>query len=130
MGFKVDSKIKRAIERDKKFMITTTKEDFPLVVQRASGDYIYDISGNRFIDFSTFISVYNFGDNSKKEVRDAIRKQMELLMHNAFTDYYSEGPVNFAENLLKMFPKGFGKVFFSNSGTEANEAALKFSIIL
>ena len=52
MGFKVDSKIKRAIERDKKFMITTTKEDFPLVVQRASGDYIYDISGNRFIDFS------------------------------------------------------------------------------
>ena len=40
MGFKVDSKIKRAIERDKKFMITTTKEDFPLVVQRASGDYI------------------------------------------------------------------------------------------
>ena len=129
MGFKVDSKIKRAIERDKKFMITTTKEDFPLVVQRASGDYIYDISGNRFIDFSTFISVYNFGDNSKKEVRDAIRKQMELLMHNAFTDYYSEGPVNFAENLLKMFPKGFGRVFFSNSGTEANEAALKFSRI-
>ena len=129
MGFKVDNRIKRAIARDRKFMITTTKEDFPLVVQKAEGDYIYDISGNRFIDFSTFISVYNFGDNSRADVREAIKKQMDLLMHSAFTDYYSEGPVNFAENLLKMFPKGFGRVFLSNSGTEANEAALKFARI-
>ena len=129
MGFKADDRIRRAIARDRKYMLTTTKEDFPLVVQKASGDYIYDISGNRFIDFSTFISVYNFGGNSRKEVREAIVKQIDLLMHNAFTDYYSEGPVNFAESLLKMLPNGFGKVFFSNSGTEANEAALKFARI-
>jgi 4-aminobutyrate aminotransferase len=48
-------------------------------------------------------------------------------MHPAFTDFYSEQPVAFAEKLIKMFPKGFGRVFFSNSGTEANEAALKFA---
>src|SRR5207248_3180267 len=49
------------------------------------------------------------------------------LMHPAFTDYYSELPVTFAEKLVKMFPKGFGKVFFSNSGTEANEDAIKLA---
>ena len=47
----------------------------------------------------------------------------------AFTDYYSELPVTFAESLIKLFPKGFGKMFLSNSGTEANEAAIKFAKI-
>ncbi len=129
MGFRLDSRIKNAIERDGRFMITTTKGDFPLVVDRTEGDFIYDISGNRFIDFSTFISVYNFGGNSRKEVRDAIKKQVDITMHAAFTDFYGERPVAFAENLLKVFPRGFGRVFFANSGTEANEAALKFSKI-
>ena len=50
-------------------------------------------------------------------------------MHSAFTDFYSELPVIFGESLLKQFPNGFGKIFLSNSGTEANEAALKFSRI-
>jgi 4-aminobutyrate aminotransferase len=60
-------------------------------------------------------------------VREAIKKQVDRLMHTAFYDYRAELPVTFAEKLVTQFPKGFGKVFLSNSGTEANEAAIKFA---
>jgi 4-aminobutyrate aminotransferase len=129
MDTKITQRIKSIIERDKKVIMTSTRESYPFVSDHGNGDYVYDVAGNRFIDFSSFISVYNLGVNANKMVRDAVKKQADKLMHSAFTDYYSELPVTFAENLISMFPKGFGKVFFSNSGTEANEAAIKFSRI-
>ncbi len=120
---------KQVIKRDSKVILTTTMEHFPFVVERGDVDHIYDVDGNRFIDFSSFISVYNLGVNSTEKVRAAAKKQIDRLMHAAFTDYYSELPVRFAENLIKVMPEGFGKVFYSNSGTEANEAAIKFARI-
>ncbi|MDE1834124.1 MAG: aminotransferase class III-fold pyridoxal phosphate-dependent enzyme, partial [Candidatus Micrarchaeota archaeon] len=129
MGFKPTKKINDVLARDRKVILTTTRGDFPFIASHGDGDYVYDIEGNRFIDFSSFIAVYNFGVNGTKQVRSAVKAQVDRLMHSAFTDYYAEEPVEFAENLLKMFPKSFGKVFFSNSGTEANEAAIKFSKI-
>ncbi|MHB1829979.1 MAG: aminotransferase class III-fold pyridoxal phosphate-dependent enzyme [Candidatus Micrarchaeaceae archaeon] len=127
MKFKLTPKIKGIIARDRKVIMTTTRSEVPFVASHGSGDFVYDVSGNKFIDFSSFISVYNFGVNGTKEAAAAIKAQAGKLMHSAFTDYYAEQPVAFAENLLTMFPKGFGKVFFSNSGTEANEAAIKYS---
>lgn len=129
MKFKITSRIKSIIARDRKVIMTTTRGDVPFVASHGDGDFVYDVSGNKFIDFSSFISVYNFGVNGNAEIRGAIKKQVGNLMHSAFTDYYAEQPVAFAENLLTMFPKGFGKIFFSNSGTEANEAAIKYSRI-
>lgn len=127
MGIKIGAKTRRIIERDSEVILTTTRGSVPFVAERGDGDNVYDVEGNKFIDFSSFISVYNLGVNSNKEVRIAVKNQVDKLMHAAFTDYYSELPVTFAENLVKMMPGGFGKVFYSNSGTEANEAALKFS---
>jgi 4-aminobutyrate aminotransferase len=129
MGFKPSKKIDRVIQRDRKVLMTTTKgsDTVPFVAAKGDGEFVYDISGNRFIDFSSFIAVYNLGVNSTGVVREAIKRQAGRLMHSAFTDYYAEEPVRFAENLLTMFPDGFGRVFFSNSGTEANEAAIKFA---
>ncbi|MEM0094693.1 MAG: aminotransferase class III-fold pyridoxal phosphate-dependent enzyme [Candidatus Micrarchaeaceae archaeon] len=124
---KIGKRVLDLIKRDKKFIITTTREEYPFVADHGSGDFVYDIEGNRFIDFSSFISVYNLGVNANEYVRNAVKAQLEKLIHPAFTDYYSELPVEFAEKLVSMFPKGFGKVFFSNSGTEANEAALKYA---
>ncbi len=124
---KITPKIKSIIDRDRKVMFTTTRVPYPFVPDRADADYAYDVSGNRFIDFSSFVSVYDLGDNGIAAMRNAAKKQIDRLMHAAFTDYYADLPVIFAEKLVKKFPKGFGRVFFSNSGTEANEAALKFS---
>ncbi len=129
MKANIDKKIKNILERDKKVMLTTTRSSYPFVPNKTSGEIITDISGNNFIDFSSFISVYNLGINGNKQIRDAIKAQTDKLIHGAFTDFYCELPVVFAEKLVGMFPKGFGKVFFSNSGTEANEAAIKFSRI-
>ena len=125
--FKLTDKIRKILARDSKVIMTTTRSDPPFVASHGEGDFVYDVSGNKFIDFSSFIGVYNIGVNSTKQVRTAAKKQIDVLMHAAFTDYYAELPVTFAENLLTMFPDGFGKVFYSNSGTEANEAAIKYS---
>ena len=127
MKFKLTEKIKSVIARDKKVIMTTTRGDIPFVASHGDGENVYDVSGNKFIDFSSFIAVYNLGINGNKQSRAAIKSQVDKLMHSAFTDFYAEEPVSFAENLLTMFPKSFGKVFYSNSGTEANEAAIKFS---
>ena len=127
MKFRLTGKIRKILARDKKVILTTTRGDVPFVASHGDGDFIYDVSENKFIDFSTLISVYNFGVNSTKASREAAKRQIDKLGHAAFTDYYAELPVEFAENLMKMFPDGFGKVFFSNSGTEANEAAIKYS---
>jgi 4-aminobutyrate aminotransferase len=127
MVVKITRKAKNVIDRDRKVFLTTTREAYPFVADHGEGDYSYDIEGNKFLDFASYISVYNIGINANAMVRNAIKAQVDKLMHAAFTDYYSELPVKFGENLIKMFPAGFGKLFLSNSGTEANEAAIKFA---
>ena len=124
---KISKKANDVIRKDKSLFVTTTRESYPFVAEKGDGDFAYDISGNKFIDFSSFISVYNFGVNANSKVREAIKAQVDKLMHSAFTDYYAELPVKFAEEFTGMFPKQYGKLFLSNSGTEANEAAIKFS---
>ena len=122
-------RIASILKRDREVFLTTTRVPYEFVVDHGDGDFAYDINGRKLIDFSSFISVYNLGVNGNSEIRQAIKRQSDKLSHSAFTDYYSELPVSFAESLLGMFPKGFGKMFLSNSGTEANEAAMKFARI-
>ncbi len=127
MAVKITKRIKDIIERDRRIFLTTTREPYPFVADHGEGDYSFDVEGNKFLDFASYISVYNIGINANASVRKAIKAQVDKLMHAAFTDYYSELPVEFGEELIRMFPKGFGKLFLSNSGTEANEAAIKFA---
>ena len=127
MAIKITGRTRKLIERDRKIFLSTTRESYPFVADHGDGDLIYDMEGNRFIDFSSFISVYNFGVNANAEVRRAIVDQVGKLMHPAFTDYHAELPVKFGEELVKMFPQDSGRMFLSNSGTEANEAAIKFA---
>jgi len=127
MKIKITNKTKKIIERDKKVFLTTTRAPYPFIADHGKGDFVFDIEGNKFIDFTSFISVYNFGVDGIKEARDAAKAQINKLMHAAFLDFRAELPVRFAELLLKQFPSGFGKVFLSNSGTEAIEAAIKIA---
>ncbi len=123
----INKKIKDILNRDSKVMLRTTREKYPFIPASGGGSHVYDVAGNKFLDFSSFISVYNLGVNANIHVRNAVKKQVDILMHPAFTDFYSELPVEYAEKLVKMFPQGFGRVFFSNSGTEANEDAIKLA---
>ncbi len=127
---KITDKTKKIIERDKKVFLTTTRSPYPFIADHGDGDFAYDVEGNKFLDFTSFISVYNFGVDSLPESRAEAKAQIDKLMHAAFLDFHAELPVEFAELLIKQFPKGFGKVFLSNSGTEAIEAALKIANVI
>lgn len=115
------------IKRDHNVFLNTSMLDYNFVLKGGDGDFVYDIDGKKVIDFTSFIGVYNLGINSNEAVRTAIKKQIDVMMHGAFNEFYSELPIQFGEALIKMFPKGFGRIFLSNSGTEAVEAAIKYA---
>ncbi|MGQ0798392.1 MAG: acetyl ornithine aminotransferase family protein [Methanobacteriota archaeon] len=119
-------KARAVIERDKQFVATTTKAA-PVVVKRASGSIVEDVDGNVLIDFASGISVLNVGSAHPKVV-EAIRRQAGEFTHFAGTDFYYDIQTQLAERLAKNTPgKHRKKVFLSNSGTEANEAAVKIA---
>ncbi len=121
---------KEIIERHHRYVATTTHdpENLPLVIERGNGVWLYDVDGNVFLDFSSAIGVNNLGYPTHPEVKKAVIEQLERLAHAAGTDYYNPYQVELAEKLVEISPGGFAKkVFFSNSGTEANEAAIKIS---
>jgi 4-aminobutyrate aminotransferase len=119
-------KAREVIERDGRFLATSTKTS-PIVAKRALGSVIEDVDGNTYIDFSCGIAVVNIGHSHPKVV-EAVRKQVGEFTHFAGTDFYYDIQTRLAERLAKLVPgKSPKKVFFANSGTEANEAAIKIA---
>ncbi len=119
-------KAREVIERDKTYLATSTKTS-PVVARRASGSVVEDVDGNTYIDFSCGISVVNVGYSHPKVV-EAVRKQAGEFFHFAGTDFYYDIQVRLAEKLGSLAPgKHPKKVFFTNSGAEAVEAAIKIS---
>ena len=122
------SKSRAWIEEHHKYIATSTHdpENLPLVIERAEGVWIYDVDGNVYLDFSSFISVNNLGYPTHPEVKRVVLEQIEKLAHAAGTDFYNPYQVLLAKKLVSVVPgETQKKVFFSNSGTEANEAAIK-----
>jgi 4-aminobutyrate aminotransferase len=122
------SKSKYWISEHYKYVATTTHdpETLPLVIERAEGVWIYDVDGNKYLDFSSGISVCNLGYPTHPEVKRAIIEQLEKLAHAAGTDFFNPYQVELAKKLASIAPGDMPrKVFYSNSGTEANEAAFK-----
>jgi 4-aminobutyrate aminotransferase len=119
-------KAKEVIERDRRFLVTTTKTA-PIVAESGSGVWITDVDGNRLLDFSSGVGVNAVGYAHPEVVR-AVRDQVGRLSHFAGTDYYYDVQVRLAERIAGFVPGDFPKkVFFSNSGTESAEAALKIA---
>lgn len=117
------------LERDHRVMSPSYTRTYPLVVRRARGAMIQDMDGNRFLDFTAGIAVTNVGHSHPKVV-EAIARQSRRLIHMSGTDFYYAPQVRLAERLVEATPGTFPKrVFFTNSGTESVEAALKLSRI-
>jgi len=117
-------KAKAIIERDHRYIATSTKTS-PIVARRGEGSIIEDVDGNIFIDFTCGVAVTSLG-HCHPEIVDAIQRQTRELMHFAGTDFYYEIQAKLAEKLCNITPGGFPKkVFFTNSGTESTEAAIK-----
>lgn len=115
------------LARDKEFVSPSYTRVYPLVVGRASGCVIEDVDGNRFLDLTAGIAVTNTG-HCHPEVVAAIKDQADKLIHMSGTDFYYAPETDLAERLAKAAPgPSAKKVFFTNSGAEAIEAALKLA---
>ncbi len=115
------------IARDKKVVSPSLTRDYPFTMKRGRGAWVWDADDNKFLDFTCGIGVTNVG-HSHPKVTAAIKAQVDEFLHMAGTDYYYEGQVALAEKLGQMTPGTMPKrVFFTNSGTEAIEGALKLA---
>jgi 4-aminobutyrate aminotransferase len=115
------------IERDAKVVSPSYTRDYPLVMARGEGAAVEDVDGNIFLDCAAGIAVTSTG-HSHPEVVKAIVDQAHKFLHMSGTDFYYEPQVRLGEELSAIAPMGGQhRSFFGNSGTEANEAALKLA---
>lgn len=99
----------------------------PIFIDHAKGSEVWDIDGNRYLDFAGGIGVLNVG-HTPKPVVDAIQKQAEKLIHSCFTVAMYEPYIELAEELNQLTPGDFPKkTIFFNSGAEAVENAIKIA---
>ena len=108
----------QALERD---YLLQNYARYPLVLQKGKGCYVYDLDGKRYLDLIAGIGVNALGYAHPRMVK-AIREQAGLLVHTSNL-YYHEYQGRLAERLAKI--SGLERTFFTNSGTESMEGAIK-----
>lgn len=96
--------------------------DDPLAVDRAAGDWLWDVEGNRYLDFFGGILTVSIG-HCNEEVNDAVTAQLSRAGHTS-TLYLNELTVQVAEFMARITPGRLQHSFFTSSGTEANETAV------
>ncbi len=120
-------KASEQLARDSKYISQSYTRIYPLVCERGSGAVIEDVDGNLFLDFTAGIAV-NATGHCHPAVVAAIQDQATKLLHMSGTDFYYRPEIDLAQKLAEIAPGPSPKrVFFTNSGAEAIEAALKLA---
>lgn len=120
-------KARALTERDKRVTSPSYTRDYPLVVDKAIGSVITDPDGNVFLDMTAGIAVTATG-HSHPYVVQAIQNQAQRCLHMSGTDFFYDSQIELAERLVNQAPMfGKNRIFFTNSGAESIEAALKLS---
>lgn len=115
------------IEKDGRYLSPSYTRGYPLSIKKGYGAMVVDMDDNVFLDYCAGIAVCSTG-HSHPEVVKTIREQSEQFLHMSGTDFYYTVMAELAEKLAVTTPGSPDKkVFFGNSGTEANEAALKLA---
>ena len=107
---------------DDYFINTFTRQ--PIVLDHGEGVKVVDIDGNEYLDMFAGIAVNSLGHNHPKLVK-AIQDQAEKLIHIS-SIYYNEPALTYAKKLIDL--TDFDRIFYSNSGAEANEGAIKLAV--
>lgn len=110
------------IEKAEKYLAHVYNR-FNVVIDKAEGVYIYDVNGKKYLDFTAGIGVNSLGYGNK-EYTETLKNQIDKIMHTSNL-FYNTPSIEAAEKLVKV--TGLKKVFFTNSGTEAVEGALKMA---
>jgi 4-aminobutyrate aminotransferase len=125
------------IERDRAVMSPSLTRAYPFVMARGRGSEVWDVDGKRYVDMNATIAVAATG-HSHPAVVEAIKRQADQFLQYAMTDFYTPQTIELAETLTRLRPTrtapGRGasvredaQVFFTNSGTETVEAAIKLA---
>jgi len=121
-------KASEIIERRKKATPSAIRCVYPCVIKRGEGAMIEDVDGNYFLDWVGGVGVLNMG-YSKPEVVEAVKNQADNFFHSMFNITTHEGYVALAEKMNEIAPvRGqIKKTYFTNSGAEADENAVKLA---
>lgn len=119
-------KAKKIIERDKQVISPSYPRGYPFVMDHGKGTEVWDVDGNRFLDFAAGIAVNSTG-HAHPDVVKAIQEQVESFIHIS-SDFYHEKWVSLAEKFSSIAPfKEPACSFMTNSGTESVESAIKLA---
>ena len=110
------------MEKAEKALLHTYKR-YEIILDKGDGVYLYDIDGKQYLDFAAGIAVFALGYNNK-DYNDALKAQLDKLIHTS--NYYYNLPAIEAANKITE-ASGLDRVFFTNSGTEAIEGAIKLA---
>ncbi len=100
-----------------------TYNRYKIVLDKGDGVYLYDTDGKQYLDFGAGIAVFALGYNNK-EYNDGLKAQIDKLIHTSNL-FYNEPAARAAQRIVKL--TGLSRVFFTNSGTEAIEGAIKLA---
>ena len=114
------NKTTNIIKRGEEYLLKTYNR-FPVVFEKGDGVYLYDTDGKKYLDFTAGIAVFALGYGNEA-YNNALKDQIDRIIHTSNL-YYNEPAADAAEKIVKS--TGMSKVFFTNSGTEAVEGALK-----
>jgi 4-aminobutyrate aminotransferase len=119
-------KAKALVERDHSVVSPSYPRGYPFVMDYGRGTEVWDVDGNRFLDYAAGIAVVATGHSHPKVV-EAIQEQSQNFIHIS-SDFYHEKWVKLSEKLNQIAPfKEDAAVFLTNSGTESVEAAIKLA---
>lgn len=109
------------------YMAQTSATPLMLEIERAQGVYLYATNGKKYLDLIAGISVSNLG-HSHPQVVEAVKNQAEKYMHLMVYGEFVESPqVMYAKRLSEILPPHLKNIYFTNSGSEATEGALKLA---
>jgi len=115
------------VDRDARVLAPVAGRVYPFVMDRGQGCDVWDVDGNRYLDFNAGIAVVATGHSHPRIVK-AIQEQAARFIHMAGTDFYNQPQVEVGEKLIASMPRAHDwRVFLGNSGTEAIEASIKLS---
>ncbi|MEZ0333311.1 MAG: aminotransferase class III-fold pyridoxal phosphate-dependent enzyme, partial [Gemmatimonadales bacterium] len=115
------------VRRDEEWTQPCYIKEYPLVISRGAGAMVEDVDGNRYLDFMAGIAVSSTGYGHPKVVA-AVKDAADRFLHICGSDFYFEGMAALCERLGRLAPgKSKKRVFLTNSGTEAVEAAIKLA---
>lgn len=115
-------KAQEYIDQAEQYLIHTYNR-YQLVLEKGDGVYLYDVNGDKYLDFTSGIAVFALGYNNKA-FNDALKEQIDKLIHTS-NFFYSPKLGDAASKVVHA--TGLDRVFFTNSGTEAIEGAIKLA---